>query len=441
MLKVITYGTFDMLHYGHIRLLKRAKALGDFLIVGVTSESFDQMRGKINVRQSIQERIESVKETGIADKIIIEEYEGQKIDDIRRYGVDIFAIGSDWRNKFDYLNEYCRVVYLERTEGISSSQIRTANQKIRMGMVGNFGNEMIKFLKESTYVNGIEIVAWQTDEKTCLSKQLMARAPYIDKFDDLLDRVDAIYLVSRPEKHYEQIKQALQKGKHVLCESPVALGAAEVDELFELARENGCILMESLKTAYALAFTRLQLIVKSGFIGNVVSVDATCTSLAKVHTSYRDQSSFLSWGSFGLLPIFLVLGTEYRQKSLQIKLNTLGNDIFAQGVFIYDGAVATLKVANGVKSEGNLVILGTKGYIFVPAPWWKTEYFEVRYENPMMNKKYFYQLEGEGIRYMILNFLRSVLRGKSDFYIPRRVTREIANVMGDFCARKDTVIL
>lgn len=113
MKKVITYGTYDLLHYGHIRLLERAKALGDYLIVGVTADDFDKSRGKINVQQSLMERIEGVKNTGIADEIIIEEYEGQKIDDIRRYGVDIFTVGSDWKGKFDYLNEYCKVIYLE----------------------------------------------------------------------------------------------------------------------------------------------------------------------------------------------------------------------------------------------------------------------------------------------------------------------------------------
>lgn len=121
MKKVITYGTYDLLHYGHIRLLERAKALGDYLIVGVTSDDFDKRRGKINNKQSLEERIAAVRSTGFADKIIVEEYEGQKIDDIKKYGVDIFTVGSDWEGHFDYLKEFCEVVYLPRTAGISSS--------------------------------------------------------------------------------------------------------------------------------------------------------------------------------------------------------------------------------------------------------------------------------------------------------------------------------
>ena len=131
MIKVITYGSYDLLHYGHIRLLERAKALGDFLIVGVTSDDYDKTRGKINLQQSLMERVEAVRATGIADEIIIEEYEGQKIDDIRKYDVDIFTVGSDWVGYFDYLNEYCKVVYLPRTECISTTELKkllAANQ-------------------------------------------------------------------------------------------------------------------------------------------------------------------------------------------------------------------------------------------------------------------------------------------------------------------------
>ena len=124
MIKVITYGTYDLLHYGHINLLKRAKELGDYLIVGVTADDFDKRRGKINVQQSLTERIENVRKTGLADEIIVEEYEWQKIDDIKNYNVDIFTVGSDWKGKFDFLKDYCEVVYLPRTEGISTTQLK-----------------------------------------------------------------------------------------------------------------------------------------------------------------------------------------------------------------------------------------------------------------------------------------------------------------------------
>ena len=156
MKKVITYGTFDLLHYGHIRLLERAKRLGDYLIVGVTSDDFDRSRGKINVHQSMTDRVKAVRETGLADEVIVEEYEGQKIDDIRKYGIDVFAIGSDWEGKFDYLGAYCKVVYLPRTEGVSSSEIRREKRKVRIGVVGETP-VVKKIVNESRYVDGCEI--------------------------------------------------------------------------------------------------------------------------------------------------------------------------------------------------------------------------------------------------------------------------------------------
>ena len=88
MKRVITYGTFDLFHQGHLNLLKHAKALGDYLIVGVTTENFDTNRGKLNVQQSLMDRIKNIKDTGYADEIIVEEYEGQKIDDIQKYNID-----------------------------------------------------------------------------------------------------------------------------------------------------------------------------------------------------------------------------------------------------------------------------------------------------------------------------------------------------------------
>ena len=103
MTKVITYGTFDLFHEGHYRLLKRAKELGDYLIVGVTTEAYDKTRGKLNVIDSLVTRIENVKKTGFADEIIIEESEGQKVNDIKKFAIDTFVIGSDWAGMFDYL--------------------------------------------------------------------------------------------------------------------------------------------------------------------------------------------------------------------------------------------------------------------------------------------------------------------------------------------------
>lgn len=417
MTKVITYGTYDLLHYGHIRLLERAKELGDYLIVGVTAEDFDKTRGKINVQQSLMERIEAVRATGLADEIIVEEYEGQKIDDIQRYGVDIFTVGSDWKGKFDYLNEYCKVVYLDRTEGVSSSEIRAEKRKIFIGTIGNKGL-CDKFIKEVSYVNGVEY-------KECDEEYL---------------GVDAVYIATLPEKHYSDVKRALEKGKHVICESPIAMSTIQCKELIEYAENNSLILVDGIKTAYSTAYSRLLVLAKSGHIGEILSIDSVCTSnrVTGITDLKNEQNSICAWGPTALLPIFQLAGVEYNDMQIVTKLfdKKANFDAFTKISFEYDKMVATAKVAKAAKSEGELIITGTKGYIYVPAPWWKTEYFEIRYENQNENKKYFYQLDGEGIRYEIVAFARAVENKKRGYYLKDDISLTIATVIERFSERK-----
>ena len=431
MKKVITYGTYDLFHYGHQRLLERAKELGDYLIVGVTADDFDKQRGKINVKQSLMERIESVRSTGLADEIIIEEYEGQKIDDIKRYDVDIFTVGSDWVGYFDYLKDYCDVVYLERTEGVSSSEIRSKNRAIALGLYGE-GNILKKFYDESQFVNGINVNAVFIDNEKEKDSYENEDLIFTDSYQELLNLVDAVFIISHPSKHYDDIKQALNNGKHVLCESPIALDANQYVELEQLASKNDLILMDSIKTAYSTAYNRLLLLLKGGNIGDIYSIDATCTSLR----DYDDNSwnSITAWAPTALLPIFQILGVDYKNKTINsLILDDKPNfDLFTKIDFQYDNAVASIKVANNVKSEGELIISGSEGYAYVPAPWWKTDYFELRYENQEENKKYFYQLDGEGIRYELVAFAKSIELGKNNAYIDFYVSKAICKIMEDF---------
>ena len=195
MKKVITYGTYDLLHQGHINILRRAKEQGDYLIVGVTSDSFDKERGKLNVRNNVLERIEAVKATGFADEVIIEDYVGQKIDDIQKYNIDVFAIGSDWEGKFDYLNEYCKVVYLPRTEGISSTQLRAESQPfINIGIVGT-GRIAPRFLFESKYVNGVNVIAVYNPEVELAAAFAKKHNLHVYRtFEEMLFNVDVVYI-------------------------------------------------------------------------------------------------------------------------------------------------------------------------------------------------------------------------------------------------------
>ena len=438
MVKVITYGTYDLFHHGHRRLLERAKALGDYLIVGVTADGFDRARGKINVQQSLMERVEAVKATGLANEIIIEEYEGQKIDDIRRLGVDIFTVGSDWKGHFDYLNDYCKVVYLERTEGVSSTEIRSANREIRLGLVGELPC-LAKFSQECKYVNGVSVIGVSCLDNRLLSPSFKELPVFNDDIDSLLDVSDAIYIFSTPECHYSQIKKALMRGKHVLCETPLTLDIEQWNELMDIAKNQGVILMDAIKTAYSTAYYRMLLLIKSGIIGDVVSVDSICTSMNNLLLSKNKNFPYIwnsinEWGPTALLPIFQILGTNYNNKVITTRLSRDNKelDLFTKISFIYSNAVASLKVGQGVKSEGELIISGTKGYIYVPAPWWKTDYFEARFENSAKNQRFFYQLEGEGIRYEIVSFVKSIQTGRLSSNIDDNISRAIVMVMSDF---------
>lgn len=124
MKKVITYGTFDILHYGHINLLKRAKELGDYLVVALSSDEFNLLKGKkcyytYEIRKMMLEAVKYV------DEVIPENTWEQKIQDVKDHNIDIFVMGSDWEGKFDFLKDYCEVVYLPRTPDISTTKIKT----------------------------------------------------------------------------------------------------------------------------------------------------------------------------------------------------------------------------------------------------------------------------------------------------------------------------
>ena len=443
MKKVITYGTYDLLHYGHIKLLERAKSLGDYLIVGVTADDFDRTRGKINVQQSLMERIEAVRATGIADKIIVEEYEGQKIDDIKRYNIDIFTVGSDWVGFFDYLKEFCEVVYLDRTQGVSSSELRAEKRELKIGIIGESSVVMSKFVSECNYVNGVSVIGICAQNKQSLSDALLSLPLVTSEYELLLNQVDAVYVLSHPSMHYAHVKKALEAGKHVLCESPVTLNWDECQELFSLAKEKGLVLSDGIKTAYSTAYNRMILLAKGGKIGDIVSVDSICTSLKQVDYTNEAEleqtwNSLSAWGPTAMLPIFQLLGTDYEKKEIlsRVRNEKYKYDEFTKVTFRYPHAVASIKVGKGVKSEGELIISGTKGYIYVPAPWWKTDYFELRYELPDNNKRYFYQLDGEGIRYEIVSFVKAV-DNNGILYIPNNVTLENTKILEDFCNGND----
>lgn len=442
--KVITYGTFDLFHDGHRRLLERARALGDYLIVGVTTESYDMKRGKLNVVDSLMKRIDNVRRFGVADEVIIEEKEGQKIEDIQKYGISIFAIGSDWRGKFDYLKEFCDVVYLERTKHISSTKLRLMQHDVvRLGIVGS-GRIAGRTIDEVKFVSGINSTAVYNPRKSSADKFALTHGldSYSDCFEEFLKGIDAIYIASPHETHYDYTKRALLAGKHVLCEKPFVLKKKQAEELFDLAAKKNLVLMEAIKTAYAPAFQQLITTIKGGKIGKVYDVEAAFTKLVHPGENVREYDkkvggSFTELSSYSLLPIIKLLGHEYNEIFFDSFQNIDGVDIYAKAYFKYGDTLATAKTGIGVKSEGQLLISGTKGYILVKSPWWLIKNFEICYENVNENETISAPFPGYGMRFEVADFVRNIhRRDMPNYKLSRRDSIALAEIIEKFLEQR-----
>lgn len=438
MRKVITYGTFDLFHEGHYRLLERARNLGDYLIVGVTTEAYDRARGKLNVMDSLVTRIENVRKTGFADEIIIEEALGQKFSDIKKYQIDVFTVGSDWTGEFDYLGDYCKVVYLERTKNISSTMLREQKKRIqRIGIIGT-GRIAERFIPEAKLVSGVSTQGVYNPHIESAEK--FADRWQIDAYGELEEfyqAVDIVYIASPHETHYGYIKSALEHGKHVLCEKPMVLQKRQAEELFCCAKENHCILLEGIKTAYCPGFSKLLGIACSGTIGSIRNVEACFTKLEQEDnrelTDTHYGGSFTELGSYVMLPILKLMGSEIEEIRFDCIREKNGLDIFTRAALRYSTGIATATCGLGVKSEGRLLVSGTKGYIVAEAPWWKTTYFEVHYENAKEVEKYTERFLGDGLRYEISDFL-SMINGSNsnEFKLTRGDSVAMAEMMERF---------
>ena len=415
MRTVITYGVFDVFHEGHRRLLERAKQLGDYLIVGITDNTFDELRGKLDTIDSFDVRAANVMATGFADEVIREDHEGQKAEDIVARGVDVFAIGSDWLGKFDYLRAYCEVVYLDRTIGVSSTALRAARfPTLRIGVVGS-GRIARRFVPEARTAGHVHVsgVFNPRLESASTMRSQFKLDFATDNFDELLSQSDAVYLASPHETHADYARKALEAGKHVLAEKPLALRGSDAEALFTLAEERGLVLMEAVKTASAPGFTKLVELARSGIIGEIVDIEACFTRLTAPGCRERDDAryggSFLELGSYVLLPTLRLFGCDPDEVRFDVVRDNLGLDLFTKVHLRYGNRFAMGKVGLGVKSEGELVISGTGGTILAKAPWWKPGHIEVHYEDPAHVDVFDYHFAGDGLRYEMSEFSHRIL--------------------------------
>lgn len=402
MKKVITYGTFDLFHKGHYNIIKRAKEYGDYLIVGVTSESYDIERGKLSVHDSLMKRIQNVKNTGLVDEIIIEEYLGQKIRDIIKYNIDTFVIGSDWIGKFDHLKKLCDVVYLDRTKNISSTEIRNrADNIFKMGIVTDVVDDKNVIL-ETKYVSGIHV-------ESVFSEYINVASTFCNKyeldcfFNDyncFLESVDFVYIKTDIDKRYQYIKTAITRNKSVICDAPFSLDSRKVKELLELARINKVLLMENVVTVYLRAFTQLIWMVEGGVIGDIVNVRGAIS-----YEDFENKNDIYNMLTLCNILIMKTLGINYKDFDYKIIKDPEDNISFIHLKFDYEDAIGLIEIGRHLELKNELVIIGKKGTITVDNKWWETGYFELYDKEQNSLKKYSFNFEGNGFRYIVQQLL------------------------------------
>lgn len=263
---------------------------------------------------------------------------------------------------------------------------------------------------------------------------------YTDKLEELSSVVDAVYIASPHETHYEYAKYMIINGKDVLCEKPIALKKSEAEELYRLAGENSVVLMEAVKTAYCPGFQALVETAQSGKIGRIVDVEAAFTRLTPFYTrEYMApvyNGSLLEFGSYVLLPIIKLMGTDYGNVNFKSVRSLNGVDAYTKVMIDYENGMATGKTGLGVKSEGQLLISGTNGYILAESPWWMTKKFEVRYEDSSKREVYTYPYESSGLQYEMKEFLHKVAKKRMEAVQKLGLTPEesiaMASVMEKF---------
>lgn len=319
---------------------------------------------------------------------------------------------------------------------------------IRLGIIGN-GRIAHKFVEEARHVSGVVISdVFGINERTLANFALRhGLANYTTSLEDFLGRVDCAYIASPHLSHYEYAKRSLEAHKHVLCEKPMSFSTAEVDELYKLSNKQGCVLMEAIKTAFCPGFLELVPLAKSGIIGEIKYVNASFTKL--VEPGVREVQKALGGGSmtelssYPLLAAVKLLGTEYRKASFCSYIDKDNDvDMFTKIDLLYDKAVATCCVGLGVKTEGELIISGTKGYILVKSPWWKTQSFEARFEDPNDRREYSFEFEADGLRYELREFV-NLITGEAlqTHKLTKDETKAIIGVIEKYRASQDISLI
>lgn len=282
---------------------------------------------------------------------------------------------------------------------------------IKIGIIGT-GRIARRFMSEQKHIDGViaEDVYNPNKPSAIRFAEDNGMTSVWDSLGELFEAVDAVYIATPHETHAHYAREALNNGCHVLCEKPMSFKADEAKALFALAEERQLVLMEALKTAYAPGFIKLVKEAKSGTIGEIRDVEACFTKLVEDREGAREytgpyRGSFAELASYPLLAIISILGTEYESLDFHSFRNDEKTDVYTKAYLRYNNMIATAKTGIGVKSEGQLLVSGTKGYILARSPWWLPKTYDVCFEDGSRNYTVNTEFEGDGLRYEIREFI------------------------------------
>lgn len=294
------------------------------------------------------------------------------------------------------------------------------DRTIRIGIIGT-GRITERFWDECQCVSDICIAAIYNRHMESIRwfaerKQISAGKDvlFTDDLGEFYQAIDAVYVASPHEYHVSYTMDALEHGKHVLCEKPMAVKRADAEAIFAMAKAKDMVCMEAIKTASCPGFAEVIHLVQGGVIGTARDIDATFTKIGSAagREMWSDYGgSFVELASYVLLPVMKIYGVDGERPEIHT-FSLAGaprHDSYTKMMFVYHDHVATVKTGLGVKSEGELIISGDRGYIRVPSPWWLTKRIEVHHEDPNQVEIYEKPFEGAGLRYEITEFVKTIL--------------------------------
>lgn len=281
---------------------------------------------------------------------------------------------------------------------------------MRLGIAGT-GRIAQKFIEELRYVPEVSLAAVFNPRPLSARRFVEGACTHSERpvvftsYEAMLAEVDAVYVASPSETHFAYARRALELGVHVLCEKPLSFSSDEISCLYATAREHGVVFLHAVKTAFFPAFRYLEKMVREGVVGDVIDVEASFTKLMDGDVpELADDGTGGSMRWLSTYPLYAIsrfAGTQLKDACFFSLFDDCGVEVFTRGFLTFSRASASFKVGFGAKTDGSLIITGTRGFIRVPAPWWNTARFEVGGEDPDSTRVYELPIEGNGLRYEI----------------------------------------